>query len=211
MKRISLIICIIAAMMASLNLKAQNPEEVAERMSAELEKGDSLGMSFDFVMSIPLLGSFRTTNYTLGDKMRIDIDEKGKTNVTWSDGTTDWNYDAEKNEVKITKAKPKDENDNKGDAGLAKGVTEGYDLSFDRDTNDHTWYITCKKNKDNKDKDDPKRIEMAVARDTYLPLYVKTKAKGIKISMENFKIGVSEADVTFDPSKYPNAKIIDER
>ena len=113
--------------------------------------------------------------------------------------------------MKITKAKPKDENDNKGDAGLAKGVTEGYDLSFDRDTNDHTWYITCKKNKDNKDKDDPKRIEMAVARDTYLPLYVKTKAKGIKISMENFKIGVSEADVTFDPSKYPNAKIIDER
>lgn len=198
-------------MMASLNLKAQTPEEVAERMNAELEKGDSLGMSFDLVMSIPLLGSFSTTNYTLGDKMRIDIVEKGKTNVTWSDGTTDWNYDAEKNEVKITKAKPKDENDNKGDAGLAKGVTEGYDLSFDRDTNDQTWYITCKKNKDNKDKDDPKRIEMAVARDTYLPLYVKTKAKGIKISMENFKLGVSEADVTFDPSKYPNAKIVDER
>lgn len=53
-----MIICFVGAMMASLNLKAQTPEnaltpeEVAERMSAELDKADSLGMSFDFGFDI---------------------------------------------------------------------------------------------------------------------------------------------------------------
>ena len=69
--------------------------------------------------------------------------------------------------------------------------------------------VSCKK--DNKDKDDPKRIDLAVSKATYLPVYMKTKAKGIKISMENFKLGVNETEVTFNPADYPNAKIIDER
>ena len=40
---------------------------------------------------------------------------------------------------------------------------------------------------------------------------MKTKAKGIGISMENFKVGVTEAQVTFNPADYPDATIIDER
>jgi hypothetical protein len=84
------------AKIASVNLSAQTPEEVVERMTAELGKGDSLGMSFDFVMSIPILGEFRTTNYTLGDKMRIEMFEEGKRTINWSDGVTDWEYDVEK-------------------------------------------------------------------------------------------------------------------
>ena len=116
-----------------------------------------------------------------------------------------------KNEVKITNAKPKEENTNSGDANLVTGVSEGYDLSFDKKTDDEVWYITCKKNKSNKDKDDPKRIDLAVAKADYSTVYMKTKSNGIRISMENFKIGVSEAQVTFNPADYPNAKIIDER
>ena len=211
MKRISLIICIIAAMMAPMFLHAQTPEEIVKRMTVEMEKGDSLGMSFDFVLGIPLLGDIRTTNYTLGDKLKIDMSDNNKTNITWSDGATDWEYDSEKNEVKITKAKPKENEENNGDTGLVTGVGEGYDHSFDKKTDDKTWYITCKKNKDNKDKDDPKRIDLAIAKDTFLPIYLKTKAKGIKLSMENFKLGVTEAQVTFNPADFPNAKIIDER
>ena len=116
-----------------------------------------------------------------------------------------------KNEVKITNAKPKEENTNSGDANLVTGVSEGYDLSFDKKTDDEVWYITCKKNKSNKDKDDPKRIDLAVAKADYSTVYMKTKSNVIRISMENFKIGVSEAQVTFNPADYPNAKIIDER
>ena len=211
MKRIFLIICFIGAMMASMNLRAQTPEEVVERMNSELRKGDSLGMTFDFVMSIPILGEFKSTNYTLGDKLRVDLIDKDKKTINWSDGTTEWEYDSEKNEVKITNAKPKEENTNSGDANLVTGVSEGYDLSFDKKTDDEVWYITCKKNKSNKDKDDPKRIDLAVSKADYSTVYMKTKSNGIRISMENFKIGVSEAQVTFNPADYPNAKIIDER
>ena len=211
MKRIFLIICFVGAITASMNLSAQTPEEVVERMNAEFRKGDSLGMSFDFLMSIPILGEFRATNYTLGDKLRVDVFAKGNKNINWSDGTTEWTYDSEKNEVRITKAKPKEDNSNSGDKNLVTGVSEGYDLSFDKKTNDKVWYITCKKNKSNKEKDDPKRIDLAVSKADYSTIYMKTKAKGIGISMENFKVGVTEAQVTFNPADYPDATIIDER
>lgn len=211
MKRIFLIICFVGAVTASMNLSAQTPEEVVERMNAEFRKGDSLGMSFDFLMSIPILGEFRATNYTLGDKLRVDVFAKDNKNINWSDGTTEWTYDSEKNEVKITKAKPKENNSNSGDKNLVTGVSEGYDLSFDKKTNDKVWYITCKKNKSNKEKDDPKRIDLAVSKADYSTIYMKTKAKGIGISMENFKVGVTEAQVTFNPADYPDATIIDER
>ena len=198
-------------MMASVNLCAQTPEEVVERMSTEFRKGDSLGKSFDFVMSIPILGEFRSTNYLLGDKLKVEIYDKGKETISWGDGTTNWEYDSEKNEVKITNAKPKENTDNSSNTGLVTGVTEGYDLSFDKKTDDKVWYIVCKKSKSNKDKDDPKRIDLAISKADYSTIYMKTKAKGITISMENFKIGVTEAQVTFNPADYPNAKIVDER
>lgn len=197
-------------MLPPMYLHAQTPEEVVERMNVKFEKGDSLGMSFDFVMSIPILGQFRSTNYTLGDKLRVDLFVHDNKITTWSDGTTEWSYDPEKNELKITDAKPK-EDDNTGDKELVKGVSEGYDLSFDKKTDDKVWYIVCKKNKSNKDKDDPKRIDLAVSKADYSTIYLKTKAKGIGISMENFKIGVTEKEVTFNPADYPNATIIDER
>ena len=198
-------------MMAPMNLRAQTPEEVVERMNAEIRKGDSLGMSFDFMMSIPILGEFRSTNYTLGDKLKIELLAKDKKVTSWNDGITEWEYDTEKNEVKITNAKPRENKANSGDTNLITGVSEGYDLSFDRKTNDKVWYIVCKKNKSNKDKDDPRRIDLAVSKADYSTIYMKTKAKGIGISMENFHIGVTEKDVTFNPADYPNAKIVDER
>ena len=71
--------------------------------------------------------------------------------------------------------------------------------------------MICKKNKSNKDKDDPKRVELAVSKADYSTVYMRTKKNGIRISMENFKIGVDEAFVTFNPADYPDAKIIDER
>ena len=197
--------------MAPMNLRAQTPEEVVERMNAEIRKGDSLGMSFDFMMSIPILGEFRSTNYTLGDKLKIELLAKDKKVTSWNDGITEWEYDTEKNEVKITNAKPRENKANSGDTNLITGVSEGYDLSFDRKTNDKVWYIVCKKNKSNKDKDDPRRIDLAVSKADYSTIYMKTKAKGIGISMENFHIGVTEKDVTFNPADYPNAKIVDER
>lgn len=198
-------------MIASTNLHAQTPEEVVERINTELKKGDSLGMSFDLVMSIPILGEFKSTNYTLGNKLRVEIIEDGNKHINWSDGTTEWEYDSEKNEVRITNAKPKEENENASGPGLITGLNEGYNLSFNKKTNDKVWYIDCKKSRSNKDKSDPKRIDLAVSKADYSIIYSKTTSKAIDISMENFKIGVTEEQVTFNPANYPSAKIIDER
>ena len=211
MKRIALIICFVVAMIAPANLLAQTPEEVVERMRAELNKSDSLGMSFDFVMSIPILGEFRSTNYVLGDKLKMIMNEAGKRTINWSDGITEWAYDSETNEVRITNAKPKEDNEKSGNLGLAKGATEGYDLSFEKKTDDKVWYILCKKNRSNKDKDDPKKMNIAVSKADYSCVYLKTKTHSIGISMENFKVGVTEKQVTFNPADFPGAKIIDER
>ena len=198
-------------MIVPTHLFAQTPEEVIERMTTELNKGDSLGMTFDFVMSIPILGTFKSTNSVLGDKMRLEIMENGKKTITWDDGKTNWEYDSEKNEVKITNAKPRENKENSGDTGLFKGANEGYDLSFEKQTDDKVWYILCKKNKSNKDKDDPKKMNIAVSKADYSCVYLKSKTHGIGISMENFKVGVTEKQVTFNPADFPGVKIIDER
>jgi len=215
MKRISLIICFIGAMIASINLHAQTPEQVVERMITELNKGDSLGMTFDLVMSIPILGTFRSTNSVLGDKMRLEVSEKDKRSISWDDGTTNWEYDSEKNEVEITKSKhegeDKESKEEKGDMELFQGLTEGYDLSFEKKTDDKVWYILCKKSKSNKDKDDPKQMNVAVAKADYSCIYLKTKMKGVTVSMENFKIGLTEQQVTFNPAEFPGVKIVDKR
>lgn len=211
MKRIFLIFSFIGAMTASMFVNAQTPQEVVERMETEFGKGEALGTAFDFVISIPILGEFKSTNYVLGEKLRIEVEVKGEKTISWNDGTIEWKYQVEKNEVTIKKAKPNEKDENTGDTGLVKGIGEGYDLSFDKKTDNKTWYITCKKNKQNKDKDDPKRIDLAVSKATYLPVYLKTKAKGVSVTMENFKIGVDEAFVSFNPADYPNVKIIDER
>ena len=201
-------------MMASINLHAQTPEQVVERMTAELNKGDSLGTTFDLVMSIPILGTFRSTNSVLGDKMRIEVTEKDKKSISWDDGTTSWDYDSEKNEVEITNSKrekDKESKENTGDMELFQGLAEGYDLSFEKKTDDKVWYILCKKSKSNKDKDDPKQINVAVSKADYSCIYLKTKMKGITVSMENFKIGVTEEQVTFNPAEFPGVKIVDKR
>ena len=210
MKRISFILFLFVAMMTA-NLHAQTPKEVVDRMNAEIQKGDTQGLSFDFDIHIPILGEFKSTNYVLGNKLRMEINTKDTRNTTWNDGTTEWEYDHTKNEIKISPVDKDGIDDNAGNTQLVKGVAEGYDLSFDKKTDDNTWYIICKKNKSNKDKDDPKRIELAVSKADYSTVYMRTKKNGIRISMENFKIGVDEAFVTFNPADYPDAKIIDER
>ena len=171
-------------------------------------------MTFDLVMSIPILGTFRSTNSVLGDKMRLEVSEKGKRSITWDDGTTQWKYDSEKNEVELTKSKReenKEGNENAGDTELFQSLANGYDLSFEKKTDDKVWYIQCKKNKSNKEKDDPKQMNVAVSKADYSCIYLKTKTKGISISMENFKIGVPEQQVTFNPDEFPGVKIVDNR
>lgn len=190
-------------------LSAQTAEEILQRMDAEMDKIDASGVIFDMNMSIPILGKVKAHNYILGDLLRTEITGKGELQIVWRDNDNTWTYTPSKNEVKITKSTPSSskESDN---LEQFSGITEGYDVKLDKQTA-QAWYLTCKKSKTNKDKDDPKKMSLIIAKDTYLPISLSTKAGLIGISMENFKLGVTRADVTFDPAAYPGVTIIDER
>ena len=91
-----------------------------------------------------------------------------------------------------------------------ESLSYGYDLKLERETAD-AWYITCKKSRDNKKKDDPKKIDLAVSKATWLPIYIRVKQLGVSVSFDNVTLGVSEESVTFRESDYPGVPIIDKR
>ena len=200
-----------AALFFAGALWAQTPEEIVEKMSAQMDRGDMEGMVMDLNMKMPIIGTVSSHNVTLGEKLKTIVSAHGKAITSWMDETTEWEYNPEKGEITIS-ARKKERNDEKesSDVDAFKGVSDGYDLSIQKET-PQAWYILAKKSKTNKEKDDPKKIEMAISKATFLPIYLKTKQSMITISIENVSIGVSEKDVTFNPADYPNATIIDKR
>lgn len=208
MKKLFSIIAFIA--MAAVAV-AQTPEEIISRMEAEMAKHDEKeGLAMTLEMKIPILGTFSSRNYTLGDKYRIEITEDGKQSITWSDGQTDWNYDSEKNQVEIKKHEVKEKTETEGDAKMFNGITDGYDVKLDKETSD-TWQFLCKRSKSNPDKDAPKKMTLVVAKGTYMPVSLSASISLMTITMRDLSYGVTEEQVTFNPEDYPNATIVDKR
>ena len=188
---------------------AQTPQEIVSRMQAEMDKHDeSEGFAMTMDVKIIIVGTISSRSYVLGDKMRVEASRDGNQFVTWSDGTTDWNYDSDKNEIEITNAKPREKSE--GDAKLFEGITDGYDVKITKET-DTEWYIRCKRSKSNPDKDAPKRMDLVVAKNTYWPVSLSTSMAGASVTMRNISFGVSEKQVTFDAKEFPNVKIVDKR
>ena len=190
---------------------AQTPEEIISRMEAEMAKHDEKeGLAMTLEMKIPILGTFSSRNYTLGDKYRIEVSKDGKQTITWSDGQTDWNYDSEKNQVEIKKHEVKEKTETEGDAKMFNGITDGYDVKLDKETSD-TWQFLCKRSKSNPDKDAPKKMTLIVAKGTYWPVSLSASVSLMTITMRDLSYGVTEEQVTFNPKNYPNATIVDKR
>jgi outer membrane lipoprotein-sorting protein len=188
---------------------AQTPQEIVSRMQAEMDKHDeSEGFAMTMDVKIIIVGTISSRSYVLGDKMRVEASRDGNQFVTWSDGTTDWKYDSDKNEIEITNAKPREKSE--GDAKLFEGITDGYDVKIDKETATE-WHIRCKRLKSNPDKDAPKRMDLVVAKGTYWPVSLSTSMAGASVTMRNISFGVSEKQVTFDAKEFPNAKIVDKR
>ena len=211
MKLKYLVVALAAVVFSAPALHAQTPEEIVQKMSEQMDRCEAEGFTMDLIMKIPILGEFRTHNLSYGDKLRMEMNKNNFRFITWSDKQTQWEYDPEKNEITITKADSKpSKTEEKSDLSAFDSLTDGYDLTL-KSEDANTWYITCKKSKSNKTKDDPKQIDLAVLKSTYLPLYLKTKQSGITVSIENTTLGVTESEVTFNPAEFPNAKIIDKR
>ena len=189
-------------------LVAQTPKEILSRMDAEMDKHDKEGLIMTVDAKVPILGTMTTKTYTLGDKARVEANMMGVDVITWTDGKTSWTYNSKKNEVEISKQEGSSESE--GDAEMFNGITQGYDVTIDKETA-KTWELICKKSKSNKDKDAPKKMELVVAKGTFMPISLKTKISGIGITMRNISFGVTEKQVTFNANEYPGATIVDKR
>jgi outer membrane lipoprotein-sorting protein len=206
MKRI---LTLFAALAVALSVSAQTAEEIIARMEKafDVQETDGLYMTIDIKM--PLLGTMSTKAWSLGKKTRIEARMMGKQMITWTDGTTEWTYDEDKNEIEI-KDDTGSSSEDSGDAEMFTGITDGYDVSIKKETAD-SWTIHCKKSKNNKEKDDPKNMELVVAKGTYFPKSLSAKMSGVSMTMRDLSFNVTEEQVTFDPKKYPGAKVIDNR
>lgn len=189
---------------------AQTPQEIVSRMETEMGKLEKQGVVMMADAKIPIFGTMTTKTYTLGDKSRSEGAMLGVEIVTWSDGETIWEYNVKENQVQIENAKFNTKSDSNGDLGLFSGITEGYDVSIDKETATE-WNLLCKKSKSNTDKDAPQKIELVIAKGTYVPVTLITKVEGIKITMYDITFGVTEEEVTFNADNYPGVTVVDKR
>ena len=209
MRRI--LICLLVGMLAASALFAQTTEEIIARMDERISCFDTEGFSMVIDIKIPILGTFSSKMYTLGDKYKAILEVKGRRVITWSDGVTDWDYDESNKEITITKADPSGNDTGTEDSMNAlHGLAEGYDVKLKKETAD-AWFFHCTKSKTNTNKDDPKAMDLVVSKATYLPISVSVTEKGVKVTLRDFVAGVSEKEVTFNLSDYPDAKVIDKR
>lgn len=207
MKRILTLIIAIAASVAAY---AQTAEEIVARMDQEMKKHDGEGFSMVVDVKLPVIGTMSTKSYMFGKKCRMEATMKGITLVYWYDETTERIYDSKNNEIKIKPLKAGRKADANSDKELLDGISEGYDLALEKET-DTAWQISCKKAKSNTDKDAPKSITLRVSKKNYYPLSISTKVSGINTTLRDFAFGITEKQVTFNPAEFPDAKIVDER
>ena len=187
---------------------AQTPQAIISRMESEMNKHEKEGIVMTIDVKIPIIGTMTSKTYSLGDKMREEAEIKGLKIITWADGKTIWTYHSQDNEVEIKKQEAVAEAES--DAELFSGITEGYDVTLEKETS-KDWQFLCKKSKDNTDKDAPKKMELTIAKGTYMPISLKTKISGMAITMRDVSFGVTEKQVTFNAKDYPGVKTVDKR
>ena len=203
------IIGILISLLCSLAAFSQTPEEILDRMEKVIDQHQNDGVYMIIDLKLPIVGTLSTKTWVYGEKMRAVAKVAGVEVTTWLDETTQWVYNAKNNELEITNRK-EESSSTDGDIDMFVGLTEGYDLSV-KDQTDKTWHILCKKSKSNKNKGDPKTIDIVVEKDTYNPRSLSTKMDGITFTMRDLSFNVTEKQVLFNPKDYADATIIDKR
>ena len=208
MKRI---LSLLTAFVLDVAAYAQTADEIIAKMEEAMSQvGEENGLRMTLDMKIPILGTMSTNAWTLGDKMRMEAKMMGKQLITWQDGETEWTYDADENTITIENQDKTKKSDEKENMKMFQSATEGYDVSIAKENAD-SWTIKCKKNRSNTNKDDPKNMEIVIAKGTYYPMSLSAKVDMVTVTMRNLQFNVSEKDVTFNKADYPSATIIDKR
>ena len=188
---------------------AQTPDEIISKMESVMNQHEAEGVVMTMDMKMPIVGTISSRMWTLDGLSRMETGFQDEKVVMFTDAETVWSYDAKKNEVTIEAAKH-DDAKKEGDTSMFKGVTEGYDVSVKKET-DTAWFLQCKKSRTNKKKDDPKNMEIVVAKGTYMPVSLSARISPVTMTMRDISFGVSKDMVTYDPAKFPGATIVDKR
>ena len=200
-----LVLAFMAVLAAVLAAVAQTPKEIVDRMEATMNAHEKEGVIMTVDLKLLIVGTTTSKSYMLGGKTRVEMKMMGVQIITWSDGEKDWTYISKDNTLTIEKSKG--DASEAGDTEMFSGITDGYDVTLKKETAD-AWYFLCKKSKRNKEKDDPKTIDLVISKKNYYPLSLKASVSGMTMTMREISFGVTEADVTCDPSKFPGVKII---
>ncbi len=200
-----LVLAFMAVLAAVLAAVAQTPKEIVDRMEATMNAHEKEGVIMTVDLKLLIVGTTTSKSYMLGGKTRVEMKMMGVQIITWSDGEKDWTYISKDNTLTIEKSKG--DASEAGDTEMFSGITDGYDVTLKKETAD-AWYFLCKKSKSNKEKDDPKTIDLVISKKNYYPLSLKASVSGMTMTMREISFGVTEADVTCDPSKFPGVKII---
>ena len=217
MKKILLIVAV--AMMAAVSIQAQIEPKVIEVLKKSQEKinnpqGTEIEMTVEATMVVKLTG-MKVRTLEKNDKMRMFVESKllGKEMVAESgfDGQQEWEYTHFKNDedkkarrdtltIKKTTKKPKYENT--VDFEMYKNYKTGTIK-----LNGQYYEITLTKPVK---KDSPSKVVMLIDKDKYYFREMKTKVKGVSMTMKmtKIKIGVSDDAFKLDLKKYPNAVVV---
>ena len=201
----------LAAGLLAVAAYAQTAEEIMAKMGEVMEQvGEESGLRMTMDIKIPILGTMSTKAWSLGDKMRMEAEMMGKKLITWQDGETEWTYDSDANTITVEKQDTSKKSEEKENMEMFQNATEGYDVSIGKETST-TWTIKCRKNRSNTNKDDPKNMEIVVAKGTYYPVSLSAKVDMVTVTMRDLKFQVTEQEVTFNKADYPGATVIDKR
>lgn len=219
MKRI---VCLLVALVGTLSLGAQTPQEILTRMEQEMNGHESEGVFMALDAKVPVMGTMHSKSWMRGEKARMEMTMMGVTVINWYDETTEWEYNSKSNELTIslldTKVKGADKEmssdrkskEESSELSMLGGLSEGYELAVTAETETH-WVITGKRLKTNNTKKAPKTFELTVSKVNFLPETFTAKISGVKMTMHDIRFGISEAQVTFNPADYPDAIVIDKR
>ena len=203
-------LALLAACALAVAAFAQTPEEIITKMEETMNRLEADGLVMAMDIKIPILGTMSSKAWNKGEKTRLEGEMMGVKIITWIDGDTEWEYNTKENQVRIKHHDITKQSQEESNAKLFDAITQGYDVFLDKETAT-AWYIRCKKNKNNKEKDDPKTMDIVIAKENYYPVSLSAKVSGITVKMYDLGFDVSEKQVTFNPADFPGATIIDER
>lgn len=209
----------VAAMMAIVNIQAQIDPQVIEVLKKSQEKmsnphGTEIEMTIEVTLMVKLTG-MKIKCSEKNNKMRMFVESKvlGQELTVESgfDGQQEWEFTHRKDDddgkarrdtliIKKTNQKPK--NENSVDFGIYKEYKTGKIK-----LNGRYYEITLTKPIK---KDSPSKVVMLIDKEKYYFREMKTKVKGVSMTMRmtKIKIGVSDDVFKLDLKKYPNAVVV---